>query len=645
MRRLTALEKLDLLPTMEMETEPDLITEWEEVQQYRSTNAKRNPYRNRKFLAIDGEGIGKSPHFYVLLGASDGESSADISSESLSTYECLEFLIKMECKYPDHIKVGFSINYDIAMITKDFTDKQLARMMKGDTVLHCGFRVRCLKGKWLDIFKGGVSTRIFDVFSFFGCSFIKASEDYIGTHPLYLEIAESVEEGKDKRGSFTYDQLETLIRPYMHKELELLVLLMTKLREYLASINLHVSSWHGPGAVASKLLSQHKIKKYRPEEDHVYVRTASQYAYAGGRFEGFKMGLFYGDVYSYDLRSAYPYALTQVPALDGEFYSSDDITDVPDFSLCRVSYYNLTTDRTAINPLALRSNSGSIFYPGAVDTWIWGCEYKAAKKWFGDKIECSEVIRFSDSGIRPFDFVHDLYEQRMTFKHAHNPVQLVCKLGMNSLYGKLAQRVGWNKKTNMAPHHHQLRIAGFATAMCRASVLDAMMQAPDSIIAVETDGIYSEKPLMLDIGKNLGQWDEQQYSGMLFMQSGVYYTLDKLDYDTALGYDEWSAGKTRGFTANKTNIKVAMKTVNDLAPVKIVQKRFNGLPGGIGRDVFRTWTDEPRTLKWGGGGKRYHSPENCSGCSHNELWHQTVWTPTTSPISHKHSLPWTEIAA
>ena len=124
------------------------------------------------------------------------------------------------------------------------------------------------------------------------------------------------------------------------------------------------------------------------------------------------------------------------------------------------------------------------------------------------------------------------------------------------------------------------------------------------------------------------------------MQSGVYFTLSDLGYDKEFGYDDWSAGKTRGFTPNKANVDVALSTVEKLEAVKISQKRFYGLPGAVGKPTLRSWGEEPRRLEWGGGGKRSHMPEYCPGCAHGDLWHSTSWTPNTNPKSHKHPLPW-----
>ncbi len=46
------------------------------------------------------------------------------------------------------------------------------------------------------------------------------------------------------------------------------------------------------------------------------IKLAAQYAYFGGRFETFKIGRYKGPVYSLDINSAYPFAISQLPNLN-----------------------------------------------------------------------------------------------------------------------------------------------------------------------------------------------------------------------------------------------------------------------------------------------------------------------------------------
>ncbi|ARK07690.1 DNA polymerase [Rhodococcus phage Toil] len=579
---------------------------------------------------------GQLTQSYVLLGVSDDSSVRDeVSGRDLSTTQCLAFLIKQEREHPGHIKVAFSFNYDVNMIIKDIPEHNLKRLLDGKDVYYGDYKLNWLSSKWLDIWHTDpitldyAYTRIYDVFSFFGCSFLKACRQYLGDDPDLVRV----EEGKGLRNVFEYSELDSLIKPYMHAELDLMARLANRLRELLDSIDLELRSWHGPGAIATALLSKHKVKRFRPDDEPPEVRTAAQFAYAGGRFESYKTGLYESPVYQYDIRSAYPYALTQCPALTEDYERDDSPTQgrpVPSFSLCRIRYYDNTIDRRGINPFALRSGSGAIYFPNFVETWVWGIEYNAALRHRAEFLELVSTITFYDDGTRPFSFIGDLYDQRAKWKREGNPAQLACKLGMNSCYGKLAQRVGWDEKKMTAPNWHQLRWAGYLTATCRSMVFDAMAQAPDRIIAVETDGIFSEVPLDLSLGSELGQWDHEQFDAIMYVQSGVYFTLEG---------DDWSTGKTRGFSANKTHAATARVAVETLAPMVTEQNRFHGLRGNIGKADWRSWQRHPHVVTWGGNGKRYHSTE-CEDCANGSLWHRTLFSMPKSPISTPHALPW-----
>lgn len=527
-------------------------------------------------------------------------------------------------QHPNHIMVAFAFSYDVNMIIKDFSVAQQRKLCDGHWVSFSGYRLKWIPKKWLEVRRGSSYFKIYDVFTFFGCSFLKACSQYLGDEPELREVTE----GKALRNDFRWDELESLIRPYMYKELRLMVKLCSQLRTLLATIDVQPKGWHGPGAIATALLKKEKVI-ITPDAD--YVREAAQYAYAGGRFESFRTGIYNEPVYQYDIRSAYPYALTQCPNLDEAYSVAFGLDNPPDFSLVKTTYTNPDMPRHGINPFFVRHRN-SIFYPnGLWKGWVWGIEYKAAKKHWPNHIHSEEVILFDTSNGMAFEWIEDMYEKRAKWKREGNPAQLAAKLGMNSVYGKLAQRVGWDQVMRKAPRYHQLRWAGFITATCRAKMYDAMMQNPENVIAIETDGIFSQSPLDLDIGEGLGQFELAEYSGILYIQSGVYFTTSD---------GNWSKGKTRGFSANKANIGIALDTVHNLEPLKISETRFMSIPDRIGADNWRSWQSNNRVIHWGGSGKRFHDPERCFGCDAGEQWHNTIWTLPGTYTSAAHELPW-----
>lgn len=535
-------------------------------------------------------------------------------------------------QHPNHIMVAYAFSYDVNMIIKDFSVAQQRKLCDGQWVSFSGYRVKWIPKKWVEIRRGASYFKIYDVFTFFGCSFVSKDGETPGACEQYLGWDDpdlvAIRNGKGLRNEFQWSELETIIRPYMYKELRMMVRLCSQLRSLLATIDVQPKGWHGPGAIATALLKKEKVI-ITPDVD--YVRNAAQYAYAGGRFESFRTGIYNGPVFQYDIRSAYPYALTMCPNLDSAYSVAFGLDNPPDFSLVKTTYHNPDMPRNGINPFFVRHRN-SIFYPnGLWKGWVWGIEYKAAKKYWPDHITSEQVILFDTSNGMAFDWVEDLYEKRAKWKREHNPAQLAAKLGMNSVYGKLAQRVGWDQVMKKAPRYHQLRWAGFITATCRAKMYDAMMQNSRNIIAIETDGIFSQVPLDLDIGEGLGQFEQSLYDGILYIQSGVYFTTENGD---------WSKGKTRGFSANKANIDVALDTVAELAPLKISEKRFMSIPDRIGQSNWRAWESNNRTIHWGGSGKRFHDPERCDACTTNTQWHDTIWTLPGTYESAPHDLPW-----
>jgi len=136
----------------------------------------------------------------------------------------------------------------------------------------------------------------------------------------------------------------------------------------------------------------------------------------------------------------------------------------------------------------------------------------------------------------PFQFVPEVYRQRRLFKQQGNAAQMILKLGLNSLYGKLAQQIGYRKDDK--PAYQQIEWAGWITSATRASLYRVAMQHPDSVVMFATDGLFSTEPHKVDQGSELGQWEVQEHEAAIVAQSGVYWYKD--------ANSEWVA-KYRGF--------------------------------------------------------------------------------------------------
>jgi hypothetical protein len=290
---------------------------------------RTSKWAKAEFIGWDGEGATiQGRHEYVLLANSLGDSIQN--PKGLSTDACLRFLLETSAAHPHAIHVGFGFGYDVNMMLKAATYRQLqsvwANQERYGTKIR-GYRVRYVPRKTFGvtrfrdppfILKTGKYVphcdriQIWDVFGFFQASFVTAVTDWLGADYPELPL---IQAGKARRGSFRPEELASVILPYTQAELRALVRLMQALHAALADAGIPLSRWDGAGAVAAALLRRENIKAFRSSDLPAPLSDAVQRAYFGGRIELFQYGRYDGPVYHADLRSAYPSAMGDLPDL------------------------------------------------------------------------------------------------------------------------------------------------------------------------------------------------------------------------------------------------------------------------------------------------------------------------------------------
>jgi hypothetical protein len=607
----------------------------------------------RPFMTWDGEGItyveGK-PQSYVLFGCSSGDY---IVGESLSTADCLALIMRVENEFPHVIHVGFSFKYDVEMILADLPIKSWYYLRKHGIVRWKGYRItyhpgkRFTVSKWNEANTQRTTATIYDVWGFFQSSFIAACRGWLEPHEL-AEI-DRVEEGKAKRGTFTTDELMTYVFPYWQSELGLLARLVNRLRERLTQAGVLPSSWHGPGAIATTIYREHKVREHmsRTMRDAVNdsdihiadlpdaVNEAAQYAYSAGHFERFQIGHHPAPVYQYDINSAYPAAISALPSLkDGQWERDTSGTFDPQrFGMWRIEFDCWQPSWLAYAfPLFYRDERRCVSYPMTVTGWYWTPEAALVAGRKDARITESWTWHANGPTKYPFAFVLDMYTQRQQWKAEGNPAEKALKLSLNSLYGKMAQRAGWQDKQPL-PRFHQLEWAGYVTSYTRAVLYRAMNMAGPGLVAVETDAVFSTVPLpKLPISKQLGDWDLTEHEWITYLSSGTYWTDRKAAYrgldPDSLTHDDairWLRnGMWRGSLTGRTT-------------------RFIGSGRGLGTPLHRCWVTETRELRPGMTGKRIHMTETCPQCERGispaDALHSTI-VATRGGESQPHLLPW-----
>ena len=175
------------------------------------------------------------------------------------------------------------------------------------------------------------------------------------------------------------------------------------------------------------------------------------------------------------------------------------------------------------------------------------------------------------------------------------------KLALNSLYGKLAQQVGWepsrNGKPQRIPPFHQLEWAGYVTSFARSQVLSVSLSALDSIIAYETDAVFASAPLPAPIGSQLGEWEATTFSSLTYVQSGLYFgTVCQSDGTVA------EVAKTRGVDRGsllKADVLAGLGQRNAADRVARARlSRFVGAGIALSQDFnkWRRWETVPKEI-------------------------------------------------
>lgn len=661
----------------------EVTAEIVELPKLMSRQERDTPITDRRIIAWDGEGMKLSgdekPQHYVMFGCS-ADVNGVLINPNLGTMEILEYIIKIGEAYPNAVHVGYGFRYDVNMIIKGLPPKCLREIkVRGECTFTLGphkWRLAYIPGKTFRVTKrwiaggqvkrgkrsgdGYISVKIDDMSSFFAQPFLTACESIL-QHVMTPEDREIIEHGKLARKDNLWVDLPDVER-YWRAEIVLMEQMAVTFRKVMYDAGIMLREWYGPGAIATYLISNRGLRDHIQNEPGIpAVHEASKRAYAGGRFELFRVGRIAEPVYGYDINSAYPAALASAPSLGmdhGEWVYVSSPTVIEEFGVYRITYKHGGKPRpiefTAM-PLFHRDPKGSISFPQYVNGWYWSPEaanVAALESMYPGSAVIHEGWVWRHDNTRPFGFLQEMFDERIRLGK-HNVISMPYKLGPNSMYGKLAQRVGWDKDKRLPPKSHCLPLAGWITSSCRAQLFRIMAQIPMSkLVAVETDGIYTTQPpetLSMDIGGNLGQWGVDRYDEMLYLQNGVYHRR--------IGND-WLNPKARGLDIASVSQPVVAEYFRSCVPGEFdpltvhMRERFIGLNAAFIRgkeqrvhDYLGKWETGTREMLPGGSGKRTHISAFCTACnSGHSAWDTAhplaIRSNAWGELSAPHHLPW-----
>lgn len=382
--------------------------------------------------------------------------------------------------------------------------------------------------------------------------------------------------GKERRSSAV---LDSEMIAYNVLENNLLARLMDATRIGLEEngIFLDNKSWYGPGQVASQWLKMQnapsmngKSKKVQNEPTcdcgecaacltgeygyhteiiekglidiipHSYLNAARE-TYIGGWFEIMCHGYVPGISFSYDINSAYPYIIKDLPCLIHGDYKEvkydTPLNELPESNGYQIVRASLWGSDPYIGVASWRDDDGKIFRPLSGQGYYWAHEIRAsANAGLIDKIEVYECYTYIPCSCpAPFAAIEQLYEYRRTTAGKNTAAGKSAKLGYNSIYGKFAQSIG-------DPPYANPIYASLITAGCRIQILEAIASHPGkpngnggyvkgteksaAVLMVATDGVYfrwQHPELQKQLSNILGEWEETEHEDLILFKPGMYW--------------------------------------------------------------------------------------------------------------------------
>lgn len=551
-------------------------------QSHDGARARRNELHELEFIGVDGEGVNCDEfvevwddeednlvvkrvkgHKYVLFSVGDQSLHAD--GEQLHHQEIFEFLWEQYEAHPNAVFVGFFLGYDFTHWLRTISEDRAWKLLHKDGIASrmprnpdAKFPYPVRVGAWeFDILgmkrfklrpyvkREDVPTRIVthqdgtqeevpiprpwmfinDTGAFFQTSFLNAINPKKWRTPIVSpEEYAIIEEGKKERATAQFDA--DMIR-YNVLENEVLARLMSTLNEGFVEegIRLRRDQWFGPGQAAQKWLALAGCPPGELIRETVpgWARDAARESYFGGWFEIMMHGHIAGETYGYDINSAYPFAISQLPCLlHGKWTRGTGKPGRLTPGSLRLVLADVVGRNRFIGAMPHRRPDGTILRPRKTGGWYWWHELQAAKRAkLVSKITVERWVEYRPCDCRPpLASIADLYLKRLEVDK-NSPHGMAIKLIINSAYGKLAQSIGMPKFTNAI-------YASLITARCRTMILDAIATHPvgaEHVAMVATDSVTFLSPhptIDIDAGR-LGAWDDGKHQNLTLMMPGLYW--------------------------------------------------------------------------------------------------------------------------
>jgi len=490
----------------------------------------------------------------VLLSDDQGRNIWNPSLDDL-----LQFLTYKE--YRKTINWYYNITFDAESILKMLPEAELEEILEDNKTEYNGFKLFYLPHKYLKISdKNKHNVDFYDIAQFYAMSLDNASK-------RYLNDTKGVADIKSLMEYIYYDKVQNVVSVYCKHDCELTKGLAEIMYQGVIDCNIPFSKpYSGASLAETAFLDNCDVPEYL--DAPLGVNKYFYWSYYAGWFELLKRGYHNSEIIEYDINSAYPYAMLNLPDtrdLTWERVRKESKDNVMGVYLCAIS----PKTSTHISPVQVRTQAVSVHPHGSTMRYVTDDELQMLKDVYKVKI-ISGFEAFGDNLRYPFrEYIEKLYLDKSRYKNKDAMMYASVKRVLNGFYGKNIQRTGGRIGNCFNPIY-----ASKTTSSCRRQVWEAVKDHQKSVIGIQTDSAIMTEEIDIDLGEELGQWGEQRFNEGIFLLSGVYELMGETKKTKIRGYD------------TKMELKEMLMKYPDKNTVEIAKEKPLHLKQALGRSKW-----------------------------------------------------------
>jgi len=453
----------------------------------------------------------------IILRDDQGRVCEDVSLKGVLSYLSYK-------EYRNTINWFYNITFDVESILKMLPADELKEIMNDNKTEYRGFKLFYLPHKYLSITdQSKHKISFWDIAQFYHMSLDNASKKYLNDEKGVSDIKSLME----RLGS---EGVLEIVSEYCVHDCVLTRRLAEKMHKGVRDCGIPFSK---PYSVASlsetAFLEKCDIPQYL--EAPLGVNKYFYWSYYGGWFELMKRGFYNDKIYEYDINSAYPYAMLNLP--DIRDLKWERVKSAHKDSVIGVYLIEFSPHRhNYISPLQIRTENVSVHPQAFATRYVTHLELDMLRDVGKVKI-ISAFEGYSDKIRYPFrEYVQKLYRDKSKYKNKDEMMYEAVKKVLNGFYGKNIQRSGGKVGNCFNPIY-----AALITASCRNQIWNAVKDHQKEVIGIQTDSCMMISPIDLEVSDELGGWELKEYNEGIFLLSGIYEMSGEKKKTKIRGYD------------------------------------------------------------------------------------------------------------